>query len=80
MGAVKTTADTPRRILLLGSPGPIGTQAIEVVAANPELFEVVGIAAGGSDPVLVIAQARQLGLAPDRVAVAGERAAAGYTG
>ena len=76
MGAVKTTADTPRRILLLGSTGSIGTQAIEVVADNPDLFEVVGIAAGGSDPVLVIAQARQLGLAPDRVAVAGERAAA----
>ena len=76
MGAVKTTADTPRRILLLGSTGSIGTQAIEVVADNPDLFEVVGIAAGGSDPALVIAQARQLGLAPDRVAVAGERAAA----
>ncbi|HJD78111.1 MAG TPA: 1-deoxy-D-xylulose-5-phosphate reductoisomerase [Corynebacterium pollutisoli] len=73
---MKTTADTPRRILLLGSTGSIGTQAIEVVADNPDLFEVVGIAAGGSDPVLVIAQARQLGLAPDRVAVAGERAAA----
>nr|WP_240309098.1 1-deoxy-D-xylulose-5-phosphate reductoisomerase [Corynebacterium pollutisoli] len=73
---MKTTADTPRRILLLGSTGSIGTQAIEVVADNPDLFEVVGIAAGGSDPALVIAQARQLGLAPDRVAVAGERAAA----
>ncbi|MDO5511444.1 1-deoxy-D-xylulose-5-phosphate reductoisomerase [Corynebacterium sp.] len=73
---MKTSADTPRRILLLGSTGSIGTQAIEVIADNPELFEVVGIAAGGSDPALVIAQARQLGLGPDRVAVAGEQAAA----
>ncbi|GGO17476.1 1-deoxy-D-xylulose-5-phosphate reductoisomerase [Corynebacterium marinum] len=66
---------SPRRILLLGSTGSIGTQAIEVVLDNPDLFEVVGIAAGGSSPDLVVAQARQLGLAPGRVAVADEQAA-----
>lgn len=64
-----------KRILLLGSTGSIGTQAIEVVLANPDLFRVVGIAAGGSDPELVITQARQLGLRPEQVAVAGEQAA-----
>lgn len=71
-----TSGDSPRRILLLGSTGSIGTQAIEVVVANPTLFEVVGIAAGGSDPALVVEQARLLDLPPERVAVAGERAAA----
>ena len=71
-----TSGESPRRILLLGSTGSIGTQAIEVVVANPTLFEVVGIAAGGSDPALVVEQARQLDLTPGRVAVAGEQAAA----
>ena len=46
-----------------------------MVLDNPDLFEVVGIAAGGSSPDLVVAQARQLGLAPGRVAVADEQAA-----
>ncbi|RSZ62173.1 1-deoxy-D-xylulose-5-phosphate reductoisomerase [Corynebacterium hylobatis] len=69
------TDDSPRRILLLGSTGSIGTQALEVVADNPDLFEVTGIAAGGSDPALIITQARQLGLGPQQVAVADEQAA-----
>ncbi|MDO5670935.1 MAG: 1-deoxy-D-xylulose-5-phosphate reductoisomerase [Corynebacterium sp.] len=68
--------NSPKRVLLLGSTGSIGTQAIEVVADNPDLFQVVGIAAGGSDPALIIAQARQLGLAPGQVAVADHGAAA----
>ena len=46
-----------------------------MVLANPDLFEVVGIAAGGSDPGLVVTQARRLGLAPEKVAVADGRAA-----
>jgi len=37
---------TPRRVLVLGSTGSVGTQALEVIAANPDLFEVVGLAAG----------------------------------
>ena len=36
-------------MLLLGSTGSIGTQALEVIAANPERFEVVGLAAGGGN-------------------------------
>ncbi len=35
-----------RRILVLGSTGSIGVQALEVIAANPDRFEVVGLAAG----------------------------------
>ena len=65
----------PRRLLLLGSTGSIGTQALEVVAENPDRFIVEGIAAAGSDPEVLIAQARRLGLAPERVAVAKPEAA-----
>ncbi|MBC3185331.1 1-deoxy-D-xylulose-5-phosphate reductoisomerase [Corynebacterium sp. zg-331] len=64
-----------QRILILGSTGSIGTQALEVIAENPHLFAVAGIAAGGSSPSLIIEQARSLGLPPQRVAVAGTRAA-----
>ena len=35
-----------RRILILGSTGSIGTQALDVIRANRERFEVVGLAAG----------------------------------
>ncbi|GAB3590652.1 1-deoxy-D-xylulose 5-phosphate reductoisomerase [Corynebacterium faecale] len=64
------------KILILGSTGSIGTQALEVIADNPDLFTLVGIAAGGSNPALVIEQARAFQLSPQQVAVAGEQAAA----
>ncbi|MDJ1113055.1 1-deoxy-D-xylulose-5-phosphate reductoisomerase [Microbacterium dauci] len=35
-----------RRVLILGSTGSIGTQALDVIAANRDRFEVVGLAAG----------------------------------
>ena len=37
-----------RRVIILGSTGSIGTQALDVIAANPSLFEVVGLAAGSN--------------------------------
>ncbi|HET9419497.1 MAG TPA: 1-deoxy-D-xylulose-5-phosphate reductoisomerase [Nocardioides sp.] len=43
---------TPRDVVVLGSTGSIGTQALEIVRANPERFRVVGLTAGGSDPEL----------------------------
>lgn len=65
-----------KKILILGSTGSIGTQALDVIADNPDKFEVVGIAAGGSQPDLIISQAQELGLAADKVAVADAQAAA----
>ncbi|AWB84242.1 1-deoxy-D-xylulose-5-phosphate reductoisomerase [Corynebacterium liangguodongii] len=65
-----------KRIVILGSTGSIGTQALEVIAAHPDRFEVVGIAAGGRDPAGVVAQARALGLRPHQVAVSREAARA----
>jgi 1-deoxy-D-xylulose-5-phosphate reductoisomerase len=35
-----------RRVLVLGSTGSIGTQALDVIRANPHRFEVVGLSAG----------------------------------
>ncbi|OLT47883.1 1-deoxy-D-xylulose-5-phosphate reductoisomerase [Saccharomonospora sp. CUA-673] len=42
---------------MLGSTGSIGTQALDIAARNPDLFRVAGIAAGGSDPKVLAAQA-----------------------
>jgi 1-deoxy-D-xylulose-5-phosphate reductoisomerase len=41
-----------RDVVLLGSTGSIGTQALEVVRANPDRFRVVGLTAGGGRPEL----------------------------
>lgn len=64
-----------KRIVILGSTGSIGTQACEVIRANRDAFEVVGIAAGGRDPEAIIAQAKEFGLQPDQVAVQNTTAA-----
>ena len=41
-----------RRVIILGSTGSIGTQALEVIEANPDLFKVVGLAAGQNSTLL----------------------------
>lgn len=62
-----------RRVVILGSTGSIGTQAIEVIARHRDRFTVVGLAAGGGNPELLIEQARAL--RPAVVAVADAAAA-----
>ncbi len=62
-----------RDVVILGSTGSIGTQAVDVVRRNPERFRVVGIAAGGSDVGLLARQALELGV--EVVAVAKASAA-----
>jgi 1-deoxy-D-xylulose-5-phosphate reductoisomerase len=47
-----------RRVVILGSTGSIGTQALEVIRANPRRFDVVGLAAG-TDRETLAAQAQQ---------------------
>lgn len=59
---------TPRSISVLGSTGSIGVQALDVVTRNPGRFEVVALAAGGSDPAALAAQVAQV--RPRLVAVA----------
>jgi 1-deoxy-D-xylulose-5-phosphate reductoisomerase len=43
---------TARDIVILGSTGSIGTQALDLVRAHPDRFRVVGLTAGGSNPEL----------------------------
>ncbi|MDT8915431.1 1-deoxy-D-xylulose-5-phosphate reductoisomerase [Amycolatopsis sp. PS_44_ISF1] len=54
---------TSRSVLVLGSTGSVGAQALDVVARNPHLFTVAGIAAGGSDPQALAGQALAFGVA-----------------
>lgn len=48
---------TQRTVSLLGSTGSIGTQACEIVRANPERFRIVALSAGGRDLAAVAQQA-----------------------
>jgi 1-deoxy-D-xylulose-5-phosphate reductoisomerase len=61
-------------VLILGSTGSIGTQALDVIAANPDRFEVVGLAAGGGNPDLLAQQRAETGVT--NIAVADDAAAA----
>jgi 1-deoxy-D-xylulose-5-phosphate reductoisomerase len=45
-----------RRVIILGSTGSIGTQALEVIEANPAEFELVGLAAGTNSDLLAAQQ------------------------
>ncbi|MGE4428005.1 MAG: 1-deoxy-D-xylulose-5-phosphate reductoisomerase [Solirubrobacteraceae bacterium] len=63
----------PRRLLILGATGSIGVQALDVVAADPDAFTIVGLAAARRWEPLV-EQARAHGV--DRIAVADPTAAA----
>ena len=48
-----------RKLVVLGSTGSIGVQALEIIDANPELFEVLAITAAGANPDALIAQAKK---------------------
>ena len=63
MGSVEA-----RDVVILGSTGSIGTQALDVIRRNPDRFRVAGLAAGGGNPALLAQQAIEFGVA--RVAVA----------
>ncbi|HVM11811.1 MAG TPA: 1-deoxy-D-xylulose-5-phosphate reductoisomerase [Actinomycetota bacterium] len=62
-----------RKVIILGSTGSIGTQALDVVRRNPDRFEVVGLAAAQNQELLV-GQIREF--MPPVVAVSDETAAA----
>ncbi|WP_203796549.1 1-deoxy-D-xylulose-5-phosphate reductoisomerase [Actinoplanes couchii] len=51
-----------RDLVLLGSTGSIGTQAIDIVRRNPDRFRVVALGAGGGNVGLLAAQALELGV------------------
>ena len=50
------------RALILGSTGSNGTHALDGIAANPDRFEVVGLAAGGGHPDELARQRSETGV------------------
>ena len=64
-----------RKVLILGSTGSIGTQALEVIAQHPDRFDVVGLSAL-SNTALLSHQAQQFGVPADHLAVGSIEAAA----
>ena len=67
-------APRPRDVVILGSTGSIGTQALDIIRRNPDRFRVTALAAGGGQPGLLARQAAEFGVAA--VAVATPAAAA----
>lgn len=60
-------------MVLLGSTGSVGTQAVEIARRHPDRFRVVGLGAGGGDVARLAEQALTLGV--EVVAVARSSAA-----
>ena len=50
-----------RDVVILGSTGSIGTQALDLVRANPDRFRVVALTAGGGNPELFDQQVAEFG-------------------
>lgn len=60
-----------RRVIILGSTGSIGTQAIEIIAQNPEEFQVVGLSANRNTELLA-EQAKRFGLDTSKAVLGAE--------
>lgn len=58
----------PRRVVVLGSTGSIGTQTIDVARRHPDKIKVVALAAGGRRVVELFDQVREFDV--DKVAIA----------
>jgi 1-deoxy-D-xylulose-5-phosphate reductoisomerase len=77
MATAEPTATPDRRpVVLLGSTGSIGTQALDVVRSHPDRFVVTGLGAGGGRPELLAAQAAEFGVPTVAVADAATAPAA----
>jgi 1-deoxy-D-xylulose-5-phosphate reductoisomerase len=61
----------PTNVVLLGSTGSIGTQALEVVRDHPDDYRVVALAAGSNEDALR-AQATEFAVPAERACLAGE--------
>ena len=64
-----------REVIVIGSTGSIGTQALEVIRANPDRLKVVGLS-GFRNLDLLRAQAEEFGLSESQMAVGPDAAAA----
>ncbi len=68
------------RVLILGSTGSIGVQALEVIAEHPDRFQVVGLGAGGGNLRLLREQAAAFRIGAQALAVADAAAAQTLSG
>ena len=66
--SAESAAARPREVVILGSTGSIGTQALDIIRRNPARFRVVALAAGGGQPDLLARQAAEFGVAAVTVA------------
>jgi 1-deoxy-D-xylulose-5-phosphate reductoisomerase len=48
-----------RDLVILGSTGSIGVQALEIVESNPGLFKVIALTSAGNNPTEIIEQAKK---------------------
>jgi len=69
LGAV--TVSAPVRLAVLGSTGSVGTQALDVVRANPGAYQVVALAAGRNEKMLADQRA-EFGVAESRARCAAD--------
>ena len=65
-----------RDVVILGSTGSVGTQALDVIRTRRDQFRVVGLGAGGANPELLLAQIREF--EPARVAIGDPDAASAF--
>lgn len=68
MSRHESVPSVQRTVVLLGSTGSIGTQAVDVLRRHTDRFRVIGLAAGGRDPRLVAEQVVDLGVTTVAVA------------
>ncbi|MCJ7827502.1 MAG: 1-deoxy-D-xylulose-5-phosphate reductoisomerase, partial [Demequinaceae bacterium] len=59
---------TARTVVILGSTGSIGCQALDVIRRHPDRFRVLALAAGGGDIPLLTGQVKEFGVGSVAVA------------
>lgn len=62
-----------KKIIILGSTGSIGTQALEIIEANPDSFQVVGLA-GNTNQELLASQAKKFNVSEAQSVIGAEAA------
>jgi 1-deoxy-D-xylulose-5-phosphate reductoisomerase len=58
----KNGAVNPRTVVILGSTGSVGTQALELIGRNRDRFRVLALSAGGDNVALLAEQALDFGV------------------
>ncbi len=72
-GGLDGNIEGMKRIIILGSTGSIGTQALEIIASNPDKFQVAGLVANRNSELLAD-QAKKFGVPEDKAVIGSEAA------